>query len=252
MCGRFTQQRSDAELADLFEAEPLTDDPGGRFNVAPTDPASVVVVRGERRALTTYRWGLVPHWAKDRSIGTRFINARAETLATSSAFRDSFARHRCLVPADGFYEWRRQPGRRQPFLFHAVDGEPLAVAGLWAGWHDPETDVVLRTFTIVTTAANELMAPIHDRMPVLIPRDAWALWLDPELDDIGELQGLLVPSPDDELEVYPVETLVNNVRNDGPALIVPYEMPPVPAELARPTTDDLGLFDPIEAPEGGR
>ena len=221
MCGRFTQQRSDAELADLFEAEPLSEDPGGRFNVAPTDPATVVVERGERRALTSYRWGLIPHWAKDPSIATRFINARAETLATSGAFRDAFARHRCLVPADGFYEWRHDPGRRQPFLFHAVDGEPLAFAGLWAGWHDPETDTIRRTFTIVTTAANELMVPIHDRMPVVIPRDAWAMWLDPDLDDLAELQGLLVPAPEPLLAAYPVERLVNDVRNDGPALIAP-------------------------------
>jgi len=221
MCGRFTQQRSDAELADLFEAEPLGDDPGGRFNVAPTDPATVVVERGERRALTSYRWGLLPHWARDPSIATRFINARAETLATSGAFRDAFARHRCLVPADGFYEWRHDPGRRQPFLFHAVDGEPLAFAGLWAGWHDPETDTVRRTFTIVTTAANELMAPIHDRMPVVIPRDAWAMWLDPDLDDLAELQGLLVPAPEPLLAAYRVDRLVNDVRNDGPALILP-------------------------------
>ena len=221
MCGRFTQQRSDAELADLFEAEPLGDDPGGRFNVAPTDPATVVVERGERRALTSYRWGLIPHWARDPSIATRFINARAETLATSGAFRDAFARHRCLVPADGFYEWRHDPGRRQPFLFHTVDGEPLAFAGLWAGWHDPETDTVRRTFTIVTTAANELMAPIHDRMPVVIPREAWAMWLDPDLDDLAELQGLLVPAPEPLLAAYRVDRLVNDVRNDGPALILP-------------------------------
>jgi putative SOS response-associated peptidase YedK len=251
MCGRFTQEHSNAELADLFEAEPLTEDPGGRFNIAPTDPASVVVERHERRVLTTYRWGLVPHWAKDPSIGTRFINARAETLATSGAFRDPFARHRCLVPADGFYEWRRDPGRRQPFLFHAPDDEPLAFAGLWSGWHDPETDRVLRTFTIVTSAANDLMAPIHDRMPVVIPREAWAMWLDPTLEDIGELQGLLLPMADYGLEGYPVDTLVNNVRNDGPALIVPLATPLAPAGPTRPTTDDLGLFDRLEASDRG-
>jgi putative SOS response-associated peptidase YedK len=234
MCGRFTQQRSDAELADLFEAEPLTDDPGGRYNVAPTDPATIVVEKGERRALGTYRWGLVQHWAHDASAAARHINARAETLATSGAFRESFARRRCIVPADGFYEWRRQtasatdgvavrgPARRQPFLIrHPGGGDPLAFAGLWSGWKDPASGEIRRTFTIVTTAANELMAPLHDRMPVILPRAAWGRWLDPGLEDIGELQGLLVPAPDHELETFPVEPLVNNVRNDGPALIVP-------------------------------
>ena len=154
MCGRFTQQRSDHELAEWFEAEQLVDDPGGRFNVAPTDPVSIVVEKDERRALTAYRWGLVPFWAKDRSIGSRMINARAETLATNNAFRDSFAHRRCLVPADGFYEWRRDPGRRQPFVIHRLDGAPLAFAGLWAGWRDRETGEVLRTMTIVTTGAE--------------------------------------------------------------------------------------------------
>jgi putative SOS response-associated peptidase YedK len=238
MCGRFTQQRSDAELADLFEAEPLTDDPGGRFNVAPTDPASVVVEKGERRALVAYRWGLVQHWARDASAAARHINARAETLATSGAFRESFARRRCIVPADGFYEWRRETtdgkGHRQPFLVRpAKEAAPLAFAGLWSGWKDPASGDVRRTFTIVTTTANALMAPIHDRMPVILPPETWARWLDPRLEDIGELQGLLVPAPDDELEAFPVVPLVNNVRNDGPALIVP-----LPARSAAPT-----LFD---------
>src|ERR1700682_6782426 len=132
MCGRFTQQRSDHELAEWFEAEALADDPGARFNVAPTDPVSIVVEKDDRRAITAYRWGLVPFWAKDPSIGSRLINARAETLAASNAFRESFERRRCLVPADGFYEWRRDPGRRQPFLFRRVDGAPLAVGGLWS------------------------------------------------------------------------------------------------------------------------
>jgi putative SOS response-associated peptidase YedK len=221
MCGRFTQQRSDAELAELFAAEPLSDGPGGRFNIAPTDPASVVVEKAERRALTAYRWGLIPHWAKDSSIGSRLINARAETLATSNAFRDSFAHRRCIVPADGFYEWRGTPGRRQPYLFHDRAGGALALAGLWSGWRDPQSGEIRRTFTIVTTEANELMAPVHDRMPVILAPETWTRWLDPGLEDVAELQGLLVPPGEAVLAAYPVEPLVNNVRNDGPALIVP-------------------------------
>jgi putative SOS response-associated peptidase YedK len=241
MCGRFTQERSDRELAEWFEAEPLVDGPGGRFNVAPTDPVSIVVEKDDRRGLASYRWGLVPFWAKDRSIGSRLINARAETLASSNAFRESFAQRRCLVPADGFYEWRRDPGRRQPFAIRRTDGTPLAFAGLWSGWRDRETGEVLRTFTIVTTGPNGLMTPIHDRMPVVLSPETWALWLDPSLQDIGELQGLLVPAPDEGLVAYPVETLVNNVRNNGPALIAP--LGPPTADLAG---SGPGLFDALE------
>src|SRR6266516_1586710 len=144
MCGRFVQERSHTELAGIFGAEPLTDDPGGRFNVAPTDPASVVVEGDDRRALTTYRWGLVPHWATDASGAARMINARSETLASSSAFRDSLVRKRCLVPAGGFYEWRREERRPQPFYIRRPNSEPLAFAGLWSGWHDPDSGEVRR------------------------------------------------------------------------------------------------------------
>jgi putative SOS response-associated peptidase YedK len=237
MCGRFTQERSDTELAAIFEAEPLANDPGERFNVAPTDPASVVVERHDRRALTTYRWGLIPHWATNPAIGSRQINARAETLATSHAFRDSFARRRCIVPADGFYEWRRGSGRPQPYLIHRADDAPLGLAGLWSGWRDPSTGEVRRTFTIVTTQANDTVAPLHDRMPVVLPRDAWATWLDPDPADLGELQALLRPAPDGWLAVFAVEPLVNNVRNNGPELIRRLE--PQPDLAAREET--LGL-----------
>ncbi|HYU50921.1 MAG TPA: SOS response-associated peptidase [Candidatus Limnocylindria bacterium] len=219
MCGRFVQERSHTELAGIFEAEPITDDPGGRFNVAPTDPASVVVQRDDRRALTIYRWGLIPHWATDPSIGTRHINARAETLATSRAFRESFARRRCIVPADGFYEWLRLNDRRQPFVIRRADDAPLGLAGLWSGWRDPSTGQVRRTFAIVTTQANAAVARLHDRMPVVLPRDAWATWLDPRPAEIGELQALLQPAPEDWLEIFAVRPLVNNVRNDGPGLV---------------------------------
>ena len=168
MCGRFTQQRPTAELAELFGAEPLTDDPGGHFNLAPTDPASVVVERGDRRAITTYAWGLIQPWAKDPRVASRQINARAETVATSGAFRDSFRRRRCIVPVDGFYEWRRDGSARRPFLIRRDDGAPMALAGLWSGWRDPAIDAVRRTFTILTTTPNALIAPLHDRMPVIL------------------------------------------------------------------------------------
>lgn len=219
MCGRFTQERPTSDLAEIFAAEDLADDPGSRFNVAPTDEAVVVVQRDEHRAIKAYRWGLIPHWADGPKIGNRMFNARAETLASSPVFRDAFRRRRCLVPVDSFFEWRREGTVRQPFRIVRADGRPLALAGLWSGWRDPETEEVRRTFTIVTTTPNDLMRPIHNRMPVVVPFDAWDRWLDPALPDLGELQGLLVPAPDEDLEAYPVSRAVNNVRNDGPELI---------------------------------
>jgi putative SOS response-associated peptidase YedK len=221
MCGRFTQQRPTAELAALFEAEPLVDDPGSHFNLAPTDPAAVVVERGDRRALTSYAWGLIPPWETDPRSAALRINARAETVATSNAFRDSFRRRRCIVPADGFYEWQRDGSVRRPFFIHRRDGAPLALAGLWAGWRDPATDTVRRTFTIITTTPNAAIAGLHDRMPAILEPSDWDLWLDPSLQDVDELHGLLAPSPAETLEIVAVGQLVNNVRNDGPELIRP-------------------------------
>lgn len=226
MCGRFTQERPTSELAEIFEADDLADAPGGRYNVAPTDEAAVVVRRDDHRAVTAYRWGLIPHWADDPRIGNRMFNARAETLATSPAFRDAFRRRRCLVPVDSFYEWRREGKVRKPFRVVGADGRPLALAGLWSGWHDRDTGEVRRTFTIVTTGPNEVMRSIHDRMPVVVPPEAWDRWLDPALPDPGELQGLLVPAPDGSLEAYPVSRAVNDVRNDGPGLIEPLDDSP--------------------------
>jgi putative SOS response-associated peptidase YedK len=220
MCGRFTQQRPTSELAEIFDAEDLADDPGGHFNVAPTDEAAVVVQRDDRRAVIRYRWGLVPHWSDDGRDGSRMINARAETIERSPAFREAFRRRRCLVPVESFYEWRRENGGRQPYRIARSDGRPLALAGLWAGRRDPASDTVMRTFTIVTTDANDAVAELHDRMPVVVPESAWDIWLDRANDNTGELRGLLVPSTV-ELDIYPVVRLVNNVRNDGPALIEP-------------------------------
>jgi putative SOS response-associated peptidase YedK len=246
MCGRFSQQRPASELAEIFAAEPLADELEPRFNVAPTDPAHVVVQRGERRAITAYRWGLIPHWADAAKVGSRMFNARAETLASSAAFRDAFRRKRCLVPVDGFYEWHREGARRQPFSIARDDGRPLVLAGLWAGWRDPAADQVVRTFTIVTTRPNEQMAGLHNRMPVIVPEDAWSTWLDPDLNDPGELHGLFEPTDDIALRIWPVSTLVNNVRNDGPELVEPIDIA-VDGEPALASADGRqpGLFDGI-------
>lgn len=240
MCGRFTQQRPTSELARIFEAEDLVDAPGGRFNIAPTDEAAVVVAKEGRRAIVPYRWGLIPAWSDDPKIASRTFNARAETVATSGMFRDAFRRRRCLVPVDGFYEWLREGKVRQPIHVHDPGDGPLALAGLWAGRRDPESGEVLRTFTIVTTRPNAFMAGIHDRMPVVVPASAWATWLDPEPRDPGELRTLLQPSDHIALAAYPVSILVNNVRNDGAALLKPLPEPggPAPAAEGPPT---LGL-----------
>jgi len=258
MCGRMTQQRPTSELAEIFDAEDRIDAPGGRFNLAPTDDAAVVVQREDSRAIVPYRWGLIPHWSDSPNTGNRMFNARAETLDRNSAFRYAFSKRRCLVPADVYYEWKRVGKVRQPYAIARPDGRPIALAGLWAGWKDDDTGEVIRSFTVITTSANEMMAPIHDRMPVMLPDDAWDRWLDPgrlEGEALAELKGLLVPSDEDWLELFPVSRRVNDVRNDGPDLVerIPDELvaqggeptsdPPTRRSRATPEALGPGLFD---------
>ena len=221
MCGRFSQQRPASELAEIFSAEPIVDDPGPRYNVAPTDEALVVVQREDRRGVTSYRWGLIPHWADSAKVGSRMFNARAETLVGAPAFRDAFQRKRCLVPVECFYEWRREGAVRQPYTIGRADGAPLVLAGLWDGWRDPATDTVRRSFTIITSGPNEAMATIHNRMPVILPEADWDAWLDGRFADRGRLLAMLEPRDEPELAITAVSQLVNNVRNDGPELVVP-------------------------------
>ncbi len=228
MCGRFTQERATSELAEIFSAADLADDAGGRYNVAPTDDGVVVVQRDDRRAIVRYRWGLVPHWSSDARSAARMINARAETVARSTAFAEAFRRRRCIVPADSFYEWRREGSARLPFRVVRIDAAPLPLAGLWAGWRDPECGEVRRTFTIVTSAPNRTVASLHDRMPVILRPEDWGRWLDPAANDPGELLAMLEPRDDEPLEIHAVPPLVNNVRNDGPALIERVSPPAVP------------------------
>jgi putative SOS response-associated peptidase YedK len=221
MCGRFTQQRPTSELAEIFGAEDLSPDPGEHYNVAPTDEAAVIVERDDRRAVTRFRWGLLPHWSKDRREAARAINARIETVADSPTFREAFRRRRCLVPVDSFYEWRRDGGRRQPFRIVRADGRPMALAGLWAGWRDPETGLVRRTFTIVTRDADGPIRDLHDRMPVSLGDEGWDAWLAPAASEPIELLEMLRAAAPPPVEIYPVQPLVNSVRNNGPALIEP-------------------------------
>lgn len=242
MCGRFVSSSTPDELASYFGVDTVAESvlpPAGEgsneggtrhranYNVAPTQDVYAVLEDlddGVHRYLDAFHWGLIPSWAKDPKIGSRMINARAETLATKNAYKSSFAKRRCLVPADGFYEWKKlddsKRPKKQPMFMHRADGAPLAFAGLWSVWRGPDKDQApLRSVTIVTTEANATMEPIHDRMPVILDERDWRSWLDRENHDLDALGRLLVPAPEDLLVTVPVSTAVNNVRNNGPELI---------------------------------
>jgi putative SOS response-associated peptidase YedK len=241
MCGRYVSTASLAELAEEYGvAEVRTEALADRYNVAPSQPVYAVVTRrvpdgddGGKvpvRTLGTFRWGLVPSWAKDRSIANKMINARAEGIAAKPAFRSALVRRRCVLPAASFYEWQARPagpdGRRRgrlPWAVRRRDGRPLSFAGLWEVWRDPaDPDAEpLRTTTIVTTAANAALSDIHARMPVVLPADRLDTWLDPAVTDPDVLTALLVPAPDDWWESWPVGTRVNAVANEGPDLLQP-------------------------------
>jgi putative SOS response-associated peptidase YedK len=223
MCGRFVSATPPDQVAAYFGAEAPEALLEPSWNVAPTTDVYAVLADGSTRRLDAFHWGLVPRWAKDVKIGSRMINARAESLATKGAYKHAFQRRRCIVPADGFYEWQKRPGEKtkQPYFIHRPDGEPYAFAGLWETWKGPDGkgDEVLRSCTIITTTPNSEMAKIHDRMPVLLPPDAWDTWLDPDQQDLELLGRLLVPAPPQLITLRPISTQVNNVRNDGPELM---------------------------------
>jgi putative SOS response-associated peptidase YedK len=226
MCGRFVAASTPDEIARYFDAAVPDALLPPNYNVAPTDDVYAVTAAGGIRRVEAYHWGLVPSWAEGPKVGARMINARAETLATKGAFKAAFRRRRCIVPADGFYEWKRtgeaRPRSRapkRPHFIHRPDGEPLALAGLWAVWRGPTEGDRLRSATIVTTTANETIAGLHDRMPVILPASAWDAWLDPADDDLDMLGKLLVPAPASLVATYPVSTEVNSVRNQGPHLV---------------------------------
>jgi putative SOS response-associated peptidase YedK len=219
MCGRYALANPAAALAQLkieFPG-PLPE----RFNIAPTQP--VVAARAHDgpigREGAIFQWGLVPSWADDPSIGSRMFNARGETAAEKPAFRAAFKRRRCLLPTDGFYEWRTEAARRQPYHFHNKDGSPFAFAGLWEMWERAEG--YLETCTILTTSANELMAPIHDRMPVIIAPEDYDVWVDPAIQNVERLQAFIRPYPSDGMEALAVSTRVNTVTAEGPDLLSP-------------------------------
>ncbi len=228
MCGRFTSASQLSLLAERFRAEPAgVEGHQPSWNVAPASDILVVVASPDgARQLRELRWGLVPRWAKDAKAGNRMINLRAESVREKKSWRSSLARKRCMIPIDGFYEWQDQGrGRRkQPFYITARDGGPLALAGLWATWRDPEApDEELWTCTILTTTANQLMASVHDRMPVILPPEAWDAWLDPDNTDVEQLAEMLNPAPEELLTLWPVDPAVGNPRNNRPDLVEPLE-----------------------------
>lgn len=228
MCGRVTLTSSAAELAEQFDLEAEIGEAalallGPRYNIAPSqDIATVREDRDGQRELSFERWGLVPHWAKDVSIGNRLINARAETVASKPAFRDAFKSRRCVVPVDGFYEWTGHASERRPHVFRRRDGRMFGIAGLYERWLGEGGEVV-DSCTLITTEANQIVAPFHDRMPVILAADDYRPWLDRKRGDedaAGSLLPLLAPCPNDWLESRPVSTRINNVRNDDPECLV--------------------------------
>jgi putative SOS response-associated peptidase YedK len=256
MCGRYASSRRPEDLAEEFEidrsrvTETVTDELAADFNVAPTKEVYAVLSRppgGEsdaepERQLRVLRWGLVPFWAKDPAIGSKMINARMETVTEKPAFRRAFAARRCLLPADGYYEWyptdrKGKNGKplKQPFFIHPADGSVMAMAGLYEIWRDltRDDDDPQRfrwTCTVLTTRAEDAVGHIHDRMPLLVERGRYAAWLDPSVSDRSLLMDLLVPAAPGRLEAYPVSTAVNSVRNNGPELTQPLPAEPPPAE----------------------
>lgn len=287
MCGRYASTRKRIELLEEFSverdmvAEPLQPD----YNVAPTKPVYAVLdrvvpapdagydrdgrsdaaadrVAGPRagveeagagraeRQLRVVRWGLVPYWAKDVKIGSRMINARAETVAEKPAFRRAFAKRRCLLPADGYYEWQQQPGAaKQPIYISRSDGGSLAFASLYELWRDPaaardDEDAWLWTATVITTSAPDELGMIHDRMPMIIDPAHWADWLDPANGDVADVRALLSPAAVTGLTTYPVSTEVNSVRNNGPHLIEPIGHGPVAPLVTVAATARAGAGDP--------
>ena len=229
MCGRFTNRFSWKELHELLDlvGAPLNLRP--RYNAAPSQDVAVARAAEEGRTLSMLRWGLIPSWAKDPAIGHKLINARSETVAEKPSFRSAFRHRRCLIPADGFYEWQRRGGTRQPWLFGLRGGAPLVFAGLWERWTVPEGAALtgslaerspgdaVETCTILTTAANETVAPVHGRMPVILPPDAWDAWL--AGDEIS-----LAPYPADAITAHPVSTHVNRPANDDPRCVEPISL----------------------------
>lgn len=246
MCGRYASTKGPGRLAAEFGAFDATgeDAPGADYNIAPTKDVLSVVQRHPRneegqpdlsrteRSVRVMRWGLVPKWAKDPSVGARMINAKSETAATKPAFRTAVRYHRCLLPADGWYEWKRDSGGKQPYFVTRGDGSSLALAGIWATWRDPDADADARPLvscSVITTDAVGSLAEVHERMPLMLPDEVWSRWLDPDLQDVSDVLGSSFSEFVGGLELRPVSNRVNSVRNNRPELLERVDPQP-PAE----------------------
>lgn len=217
MCGRFTQRQPATKLKKEFGVDELPE-VEARYNVAPTQSILGVRQMPDGREMGLLKWGLIPSWAKDSSMGAKLINARSETVTEKPSFREAFKRRRLLIPADGFYEWQRTEGRKQPFFFHMRDDHPFGFAGLWDRWQNPEGELI-ESCTILTTEANEVLRPVHDRMPVILHPEDYELWLDDDVRKVSLREDLLRPFPASEMEGYMVSASINSPRNQGAELI---------------------------------
>ncbi len=220
MCGRFTLTLEADDLAEAFDAT-APKDWVPRFNIAPTQPVAVIANTTTQRKIELFRWGLIPGWATDPKIGSRMINARAETVVDKPSFRSAVKKRRCLVLADGFYEWKKDGKSKTPTYIQLKGGKPFALAGLWEVWKSSDKKETIKSCTILTTEPNALMNDIHDRMPVILPPKAWEVWLSPDELPADELPRLLKPYPSSQMKAVVVSTLVNSVAFDSPECIVP-------------------------------
>jgi putative SOS response-associated peptidase YedK len=218
MCGRYTLRTPVDSLVEAFEIDEYPASIIPNYNTAPTQEVAAVVEEDEKRKLEVFRWGLIPSWAKDAAIGNKMINARAETVSEKPSFRSAFKKRRCLILADGFYEWQKTDNGKQPFYIKMEDDSPFAFAGLWEIWKDEEE---IRSCTIITTEANNLMDEIHHRMPVILHPEDYGMWLDPDFDEKEPLTSLLKPYPSDTMEAYTVSRRVNKPSNNEPSVVEP-------------------------------
>jgi putative SOS response-associated peptidase YedK len=232
MCGRYRLSRRKQVVEERFDAESGDEDWGPRYNIAPTQPVPVIRQNPKepRRELSLVRWGLIPSWMKDASAAARMINARSETAASLPAFRDALKSRRCLIPADGFYEWQKNGKSKQPYCFEVNEGELFAFAGLWDRWRDPG-GMTLETCSILTTSSNAVTSAVHDRMPVILDPDSYDLWLDPGMRDVAAASDLLKPYPARLMRCYPVSPRINHAANDDEECSAPVALGDTQARL---------------------
>jgi putative SOS response-associated peptidase YedK len=217
MCGRFAQRSDPTRLAKEFKVAEVPQ-VEARYNVAPTQEILAVRELADGREMSFFKWGLVPSWAKDTSMSARLINARSETIEEKPSFRDAFRKRRCIIPADGFYEWQRTEGRKQPFFFRMREESPFGLAGLWERW-EGEGGQAINSCTMMTTEANEVLRPVHDRMPVILHPDGYDAWLDTDVRKLDLIKEMLRPYPAEEMTSYPVSMAINSPRNQGAELM---------------------------------